>query len=95
MGKPPEKKLNLTPENIKSQVTDPNILHHIAVGERQQQLKRERKESEECQQDTEDGEQNEVMKKKTQISKMNQMNQKNKIIVKLEEYGDWLCFARI
>ena len=55
-GKPAEQELDLTPENVKSQVTDPNVLHHIAAGERKQQLKKEQEEREECEQDTEDEE---------------------------------------
>ena len=95
-GKPtPEKKLNLTPENIKSQVTDPNVLHHIAVGERQQQLKREREESEECQQDTEDEEQKETSTEEENSDFEDEPveSKKQNYCEKLEEYGEEIGYA--
>tara|TARA_A100001015_G_C15040280_1_gene739144 strand:- start:28 stop:723 length:696 start_codon:yes stop_codon:yes gene_type:complete len=89
-GKPPEKKLDLTPENVKSQVTDPNVLHHIAVGERQQQLKREREESEECQQDTEDEDVDETDEVSNDFE---ESEKKMTHCEKLEEYGEEIGYA--
>ena len=95
-GKPtPEKKLDLTPENVKSQVTDPNVLHHIAAGERQQQLKREREESEECQQDTEDEEQKETSTEEENSDFEDEPveSKKQNYCEKLEEYGEEIGYA--
>ena len=88
----PEKKLDLTPENVKSQVTDPNVLHHIAAGERQQQLKQEREESE---QDAEDDEQKETSteEENSDFEDGEDESRKQNYCEKLEEYGEEIGYA--
>lgn len=86
----PEKELDLTPENVKSQVTDPNVLHHIAAGERQQQLKQEREESGECQQDTEDEDVDETDEESNDFE---ESEKKMTHCEKLEEYGEEIGYA--
>ena len=91
----PEKELDLTPENVKSRVTDPNVLHHIAAGERQQQLKQEREESGECQQDTEDEEQKETSteEENSDFEDGEDESRKQNYCEKLEEYGEEIGYA--
>ena len=95
-GKPPEKKLDLTPENVKAQVTDPNVLHHIAVGENIQRLKKEREEEEreeereECEQDTDDEDENETDEESDDFE---EPEKKMSHCEKLEEYGEELGYA--
>ena len=90
-GKPVEEKLDLSPENVKAQVTDPNVLHHIAAGERQQQLKRELKEKE----DSEEGSEENSEESGDEESNDDFREQETKMTYceKLEEYGEEIGYA--
>ena len=81
-GKPnEEKKIDLTPEKVKSQVTDPNVLHHIAAGERQQQLKQENEQ--ETEEETDDEENSDFEEEERVMTQCE----------KLEEYGQEVGYA--
>ena len=88
-GKPVEEKLDLSPENVKAQVTDPNVLHHIAEGERQQQLEKELEEketgeeSEEVSEEHSDEESDDFEEPETKMT----------YCEKLEEYGEEIGYA--
>ena len=81
-GKPVEEKLDLSPENVKAQVTDPNVLHHIATGERQQQLEKE-KEEKETSEESSDEESDDFEEQETKMT----------YCEKLEEYGEEIGYA--
>ncbi len=89
-GKPVKENLDLSPENVKAQVTDPNVLHHIAAGERQQQLEKERKEREECEQDTED---EDISEKDEESDDFEEPEKNMTYCEKLEEYGEEIGYA--
>jgi len=90
-GKPVEKKLDLSPENVKAQVKDPNVLHHIAIGERQKQLKRE-KEEKEISEESEESEEGE----ETSDEESNDLEDEDRNTTyreKLELYGEEIGYA--
>ena len=78
----PLKKMDLSKENVKAQVTDPNVLHHIATGERQQQLKREKEEKENSEESS-DEESDDFGEQETKMT----------YCEKLEEYGEEIGYA--
>ena len=63
-------------------MTDPNILHHIATGERQQQLEKE-KEEKETSEESSDEESDDVEEQETKMT----------YCEKLEEYGEEIGYA--
>jgi hypothetical protein len=84
-GKPKTNEINTTPENVKNEVTDANILHHIAVAENKQRLEKEI-ENEGCEQDTDEQESDEYSSDFD--DKDGEYRNYTTFYEKLEEYGE-------